>query len=118
MNEVHRLGILEQPPRPVRLLVVASWKDSAEQDQLARHILNAHLADRSSIRGEKGEAALRSVRASDGRDTIATIWTSNKYRRGFGLPPFSLAQTKLHLYEAATGELLAAHALEQEAESA
>lgn len=118
LKEVHQLGILEHPPLPVRLLVVASQKDSSEQDQLARHILNAHLAVRSSLRGEKGEEALRSVGASDGRDTIATIWTSGKYRRGFELPPFSLAQTKLHLYDAATGELLAAHALEQEAELA
>ncbi len=119
LKEVHRLGILEPPPRPVRLLVVTSRKESSEQDQLARHILNAHLAVRSSLRGEKGEAALRSVGVSDGSDTVATIWTtSDRYRRGFDLPPFSLTQTKLHLYDAATGELLAYHTLEREAELA
>lgn len=118
LKEVHRLGILEHPPHPVRLLVVASQKASSEQDQLARHILNAHLAKRYTLRGEKGEAALLSVGAYDGRDTIATIWTSGKYRRGFELPPFSLAHTKLHLYDAATGELLAGHKLEQEADLA
>ncbi len=32
LNEVHRLGILEPPPRHVRLLVVASQKDSPERD--------------------------------------------------------------------------------------
>ncbi len=119
LKEVHRLGILEHPPRPVRLLVVSSRKDSSEQDQRARDVLNAHLATRSSLRGEKGEAALRSVGVTEGNDTVATIWTtSGKYRRGFELPPFSLAQTKLHLYDAATGELSSGHALEREAELA
>lgn len=118
LKEVHSLGILENPPRPVCLLVVASRKDSSGQDQHARHILNAHLAVRSSLHGEKGQAALRSVGATDGRDTIATIWTSGKYQRGFQLPPFSLTQKKLHLYDAATGELLAPHVLEEEAELA
>src|SRR5262249_46712386 len=118
LKEVHRLGVLEPPPRPVRLLVVASRKDSADKDQSARHILNAHLADRSCLRGAKGEAALRSVGAADGRDTIATIWTAGKYRRGFELPPFTLAKTRLHLYDPKTGDLFAGRALDEEADLA
>jgi hypothetical protein len=118
LKEVHRLGVLEPPPCPVRLLVVASRKDSADKDQSARHILNAHLADRSCLRGKKGEAALRSVGAADGRDTIATIWTSGKYRRGFELPPFTLAKTRLHLYDPKTGDVVAGRALEDEADLA
>jgi hypothetical protein len=118
LKEVHRLGVLEPPLRPVRLLVVASRKGSADEDQSARHILNAHLANRSSLHGEKGEVALRSVGATDGRDTIATIWTAGKYRRGFELPPFSLARTRLHLYDPKTGNLVARRALEDETDLA
>ena len=118
LKEVHRLGMLEPPPRPVRLLVVTSRKDSADKEQFVRHILNAHLADRSCLRGEKGEAALRSVGAADGRDTVATIWTKNKFGRGFGLPPFTLAKSRLHYYDPKTGDLEVNRTLEEEADSA
>jgi hypothetical protein len=118
LKEVHRLGVLEPPPRPVKLLVVASRKDSADTDQHARHILNAHLADRSCLRGEKGAAALRSVGAADGRDTIATIWTSGNYRRGFELPPFTLAKTRLHFYDPKTGDIIGGRGLDDEADLA
>jgi hypothetical protein len=118
LKDVHRLGVLEPPPRPVRLLVVASRKDSTGEDQAARAILNAHLADRSHLRGEKGEAALRSVGAMDGRDTIATIWATGNYRRGFDLPPFTLSKATLHRYDPETGDLATAIALEDEVDLA
>jgi hypothetical protein len=107
MKEVHRLGILEHPPRPVRILVVASQKDSEDKHQETRNILGAHLIDRSRLTAHPGgQDSLRSVGAADGRDTIATIWTANKYGRGLNLPPFSLAKRRLHLYDAGTGKLL------------
>jgi hypothetical protein len=119
LKEVHRLGILEHPPRPVRLLVVASQKDSEDEHRLTRQILGAHLIDRASLTAQRGgQDSLRSVGASDGRDTITTIWTAGKYRRGFELPPFALAKTRLHLYDRKTGGLIAGRALEDEADLA
>jgi hypothetical protein len=118
MKEILRLGVLQPPPRPVRLLVVAS-EHSAEKTKETRRVLAAHLIERSHLTAHPGgHDSLLAVGASGGRDTIATIWTKNKYGRGFGLTPFSLVNTRLHFYDPKSGKLLSNEALKMEAESA
>lgn len=122
LKDVHRLGVLEPPPRPVRLLVVASQKHSEEERRKLRRILSAHLIDRESLlKQQLGQKCLQEVGAADGRDTIATIWSKNKYNRGFQLPPFRLAKEKkerLHYYDPMTGCLESRQAFEDALESA
>ena len=118
LKDILRLGILQHPPRPVRLLVVASDNNEKEENHF-RDILAAHLVDRSSlIAHSTGVNRLKSVGISANNDTIATIWASNNYRRGFGLPLFSLAKKKLHFFKAATGKLLDIGELKKEIASA
>jgi len=113
LKDVHRLGILQHPPSSVRLLAVAS--DNQKGDNYFRDILAAHLVDRSLLTAHStGGNRLKSIGISADNDSIVTIWASNKYGRGFGLPPFSLAKTKLHFFKAATGELLDIKELETE----
>jgi hypothetical protein len=118
LKDVLKLGILEPPPRPVRLTVVASAK-SSEDDQRARQILNAHLTERKHLTGERGQKILRSVGAAKREDTIATIWTrSETYSgRGFGLDPFDVVRA-IHSYDPSTGQLLAPEQLRAFADQA
>jgi hypothetical protein len=114
MKEVHRFGVLEPPPRSVRLVVVASRNDAD-----TRKVLAAHLCDRATLAAHSGgEESLRSVGAADGRDTVATIWTTNRFGRGFQLPAFELGNPRLHEYDATTGYLLRGDVLNEQAEIA
>lgn len=114
MKDVHRLGILQPPSRPVRLLVVVSDKRLQGEEDV-RDILAAHLVERSLLTAHPtAEKRLKSVSVTADNDTIATIWSSNRYRRGFGLPHFSLAKTKMHFFNAVDGKLLDPTILEEE----
>jgi hypothetical protein len=99
-REVLKFGVLEGPPQPVQLTVVASRKRSSEEDQEARRFLNAHLAPAGSRNEPKMREALKSV---EYKDTIATIWT--KQRNGLSLKPFDVIKQVIHEYDPETGQL-------------
>jgi hypothetical protein len=122
LSDVLRLGVLEPPPRPVRLTVVASREAVENKGSVLRDLLSSHLCDRETLESlPRGRKALRALGNMAGKDTITTIWThSVQYRTGFGLPAFEVDRTepKMLDYDPATGVLTDPAALSRKREQA
>ncbi len=99
-REVLKLGVLEGPSHPVQVTVVASRKESIEEDRTARLFLNAHLAAADKRKYPRMREASKAV---GDKDTIATIWS--KKENGLSLLPFDTVNKVIHEYDAKTGHL-------------
>ncbi|WP_034385873.1 hypothetical protein [Deinococcus sp. YIM 77859] len=105
VTEVHKRGILEPPPLPVRLAVVSPHlPDEHANAQLRRELL-AHLLPRHQVlrSAESRQGLHEHLRRQDQDDTLYTFWSGGEYRK-LGLPPFDLARG-LHTYDPASGQL-------------
>ena len=103
LQDVHKLGLLEPPPYPVRLAVVAPAGEKKEDNEYLRNLLRVHLLSRVQAERHAPEG-IRILRVTGGQDTIFTLWSRGKYGAKLGIDPFDVANG-VHYYNPDTGDL-------------
>jgi hypothetical protein len=100
-KSVLKLSVMEGPPNPVRVTVVASRKESLAEGRLAGLFLIAHLA---AVDKHEHPRVREARKAVEHQDTIVTIWS--KKENGLSLQPFETVNKIIHEYDPTTGYLL------------
>lgn len=103
VGDIHRLGMLESPPQPVRLAVVVPRLESQQDQETLRQILLAHLVNPKRRNCADVSAGMKLLNIRGDNDSLYTLWSSGRYEK-LGLPPFDLVPS-LHMYAPATGAL-------------
>ena len=104
LQDIQKLGLLEPPPHPVRLAVIAPAGGKKEDNEYLLDLLRVHLLSR--IRAERhAPEGIRTLGVAGGQDTIFTLWSRGKYGAKLGLDPFDVAKG-VHYYNSDNGSLV------------